>query len=64
MDLKNNRRGRIKDYTDKYKKAIFSATDRKLDHNWLWNIKADCAFPAPLKMRSTQKTRPISSRTA
>jgi hypothetical protein len=46
MDLKNNRRGRIKDYTDKYKKAIFSATDRKLDHNWLWNIKADCAFPS------------------
>jgi glutamate dehydrogenase (NADP+) len=46
MDLKNNRRGRIKEYTDKYKKAIYSATDRKLDHNWLWNIKADCAFPS------------------
>ena len=22
------------------------ATDKKLDHNWLWNIKADCAFPS------------------
>jgi glutamate dehydrogenase (NADP+) len=46
MDLKNNRRGRIKDYVEKFKKAIYSATDRKLDHSWLWNIKADCAFPS------------------
>src|ERR1039457_4773191 len=46
MDLKNNRRGRIKDYVEKFKKAIYSATDKKLDHNWLWNIKADCAFPS------------------
>jgi len=46
MELKNNRRGRIKEYTDKFKKAIYSATDKKLDHNWLWNIKADCAFPS------------------
>ena len=46
MDLKNNRRGRIKDYTDKFKKAVYSATDKKLDHSWLWAIKADCAFPS------------------
>ena len=46
MDLKNNRRGRIKEYTDKFKKAVYNATDKKLDHNWLWNIKADCAFPS------------------
>jgi glutamate dehydrogenase (NADP+) len=46
MDLKNNRRGRIKEYTDKYKKAVYQAVDKKLDHNWLWNIKADCAFPS------------------
>jgi glutamate dehydrogenase (NADP+) len=46
MDLKNNRRGRIKEYTDKFKKAVYQATDKKLDHNWLWNIKADCAFPS------------------
>jgi len=46
MDLKNNRRGRIKEYADKYKSAIYSATDKKLDHNWLWAIKADCAFPS------------------
>ncbi len=48
MELKNNRRGRIKDYTDEFKSAIYNATnnDNKLDHNWLWNIKADCAFPS------------------
>src|ERR1700719_4570233 len=46
MELKNNRRGRIKDYTDKFKKAVYNATDKKLDHNWIWNIKADCAFPS------------------
>jgi glutamate dehydrogenase (NADP+) len=46
MDLKNNQRGRISQYAEKYKKAIYTATDGKLDHNPLWNIKADCAFPS------------------
>jgi len=46
MDLKNARRGRIREYVDKYKKAIFIPTDMKLDHNPLWAIKADCAFPS------------------
>jgi glutamate dehydrogenase (NADP+) len=46
MDLKNHSRGRIKEYTDKFKKAVYQPVDRKLDHNWLWNIKADCAFPS------------------
>jgi glutamate dehydrogenase (NADP+) len=46
MDLKNNRRGRIKEYVSKFKKAVYQPVDKKLDHNWLWNIKADCAFPS------------------
>src|SRR5215831_13419898 len=46
MDLKNTRRGRIREYTDQYKKAIFMPTDMKLGYNPLWNIKADCAFPS------------------
>jgi len=46
MELKNARRGRIREYADKYKKAIFIPTDVKLDHNPLWAIKADCAFPS------------------
>jgi glutamate dehydrogenase (NADP+) len=43
-ELKNNRRGRIKEYADKYK-CTYLAFDPKADHNALWNIKADCAFP-------------------
>jgi glutamate dehydrogenase (NADP+) len=44
MDLKNNRRGRIKEYADKYKCA-YHPVNEKEDHNPLWNIKANCAFP-------------------
>jgi glutamate dehydrogenase (NADP+) len=46
LDLKNVRRGRIKEYADKYKTASYVAADGKLDHNPLWNHKADCAFPS------------------
>jgi len=46
MDLKNVRRGRIREYTEKFKKGIFMPTDVKLDHNPIWGIKADCAFPS------------------
>ena len=42
MDLKNVRRGRIREYGEKFKKAIFMPTDIKLEHNPIWNIKADC----------------------
>jgi len=46
MDLKNVKRGRIRQYADQFKKAIFMPTDLKLGYNPLWNIKADCAFPS------------------
>ena len=46
MELKNTKRGRIREYADQYKKAIFMPTDLKLGYNPLWNIKADCAFPS------------------
>jgi glutamate dehydrogenase (NADP+) len=46
LDLKNNRRGRIKEYADKYKKAVYTPINPKLDYNPLWKIKADCAFPS------------------
>ncbi|MBU1936480.1 NADP-specific glutamate dehydrogenase [bacterium] len=46
MDLKNVRRGRIKDYADKYKGVTFTPIDPKADHNPLWDHKADCAFPS------------------
>jgi glutamate dehydrogenase (NADP+) len=46
MDLKNARRGRISEYAEKFKGATFTPIDPKLDHNPLWNIKAQCAFPS------------------
>ena len=46
MDLKNNRRGRISEYADKFKGAVFTPVDAALDHNPLWDHKAECAFPS------------------
>jgi glutamate dehydrogenase (NADP+) len=46
MDLKNNRRGRISEYAEKFKGAVFSKIDPKADHNPLWAHKAECAFPS------------------
>jgi len=46
MDLKNVRRGRIKEYADKYKRVVYTELNGKLDHNPLWNQKAHCAFPS------------------
>jgi glutamate dehydrogenase (NADP+) len=46
MELKNVRRGRIQEYAKQFPKAIYLPTDAKLDHNQLWNVKADCAFPS------------------
>ncbi|GAB4296370.1 MAG: NADP-specific glutamate dehydrogenase [Ignavibacteriaceae bacterium] len=46
MELKNVRRGRIKEYTDKYKNAVYTPLDANMDHNPLWNHKAHCAFPS------------------
>lgn len=46
MELKNGRRGRVKEYAEKYPEAVYTAVDPSLDHNPLWNHKADCAFPS------------------
>jgi len=45
-ELKNIRRGRVKDYTDAYPDAVYMDLDPQADHNPLWNHKADCAFPS------------------
>jgi len=46
MDLKNVRRGRISEYADQFKGAIYTAMDASSDHNPLWDHKAVCAFPS------------------
>ena len=45
MELKNVRRGRIKEFADNFKGAIYTPVDPKSDVNPLWNHKAQCAFP-------------------
>jgi len=46
MELKNVKRGRISEYADKFKGAVYTPADPKAEFNPLWNHKADCAFPS------------------
>src|SRR6478609_4583143 len=55
MDLKNNRRGRISEYADKFKGTVFTPVDPKLDHNPLWDRKAQCAFPSATQNEINEK---------
>jgi glutamate dehydrogenase (NADP+) len=46
MDLKNVRRGRIKEYVDKYPKATYKTVDPNAKCNPLWEVKCDIALPS------------------
>jgi glutamate dehydrogenase (NADP+) len=46
MDLKNVRRGRIKEYADKFRGAKYVELNSQMDANPLWDHPADCAFPS------------------
>ncbi len=54
-DLKNNRRGRIKEYADKFSTAVYQETSGDSDHNPIWDIKADCAFPCATQNEVNEK---------
>jgi glutamate dehydrogenase (NADP+) len=43
--LKNIRRGRIKEFAEKYSSAVYTEADYSLDYNPLWSHRAVCAFP-------------------
>jgi glutamate dehydrogenase (NADP+) len=45
-ELKNIRRGRIKEYADQHSSATYTAADPALGHNLLWTHEAQCAFPS------------------
>ena len=45
-ELKNVRRGRIREYVDRFPGAIFTPIDPTADANPLWGIPAECAFPS------------------
>jgi glutamate dehydrogenase (NADP+) len=55
MELKNVKRGRIKEYTDKYPKAVYTPVDPKLDYNPLWDVKADAALPCATQNEVNEK---------
>ncbi len=46
MDLKNHRRGRIAEYADKFKSAVYTPVTGGRDHDPLWDHEATCAFPS------------------
>lgn len=46
MDLKNERRGRISEYTQQYPSATYHEHDESADHNPMWDVPAQCAFPS------------------
>jgi glutamate dehydrogenase (NADP+) len=46
MNLKNRRRGRIKEYADHFSGVSYQETDPRTDHNPLWTIPVDVAIPA------------------
>ena len=46
MELKNARRGRIREYAEAYPTVVYTPADPTRSFNPLWNHPADCAFPA------------------
>jgi len=44
-ELKNMRRGRIREYVEKFPSAVYTEADPGLDANPLWQHRAACAFP-------------------
>lgn len=55
MQLKNVRRGRISEYSQKFKNSVYTELDPKMEHNPLWNHKAECAFPSATQNEINEK---------
>jgi glutamate dehydrogenase (NADP+) len=53
--LKNIKRGRIREYIDKYSESVYTETDTMLDYNPLWTKKADCVFPCAVENEINEK---------
>ena len=49
LELKNVRRGRVSEYAERFSSAVYTPVDPAADHNPLWDIKADCAFPSAVQ---------------
>ena len=53
--LKNNQRGRIRAYAEKYDRAVFTEVDSDAYENPVWQVKADCAFPSATQNEISKK---------
>jgi len=53
--LKNVRRGRIKEYLEKYPRAEYTEVDPVMGYNPLWDHASDCAFPCATENEINQK---------
>jgi glutamate dehydrogenase (NADP+) len=49
LELKNVKRGRVSEYAERFPGAVYTAVDPASDHNPLWDIKAQCAFPSAVQ---------------
>ncbi|MBN1998529.1 NADP-specific glutamate dehydrogenase [candidate division KSB1 bacterium] len=55
LELKNVKRGRIKEYVEKYRSATYTPMDPGADFNPLWDHKAQCAFPSATQNEINKK---------
>jgi len=55
MELKNERRGRIREYVEKYPSASYHEADLSLDHNPMWNVPAEVALPSATQNEVNEK---------
>jgi glutamate dehydrogenase (NADP+) len=46
LELKNVRRGRVREFADRFRGAVFTPANPELDYNPIWAHPADCAFPS------------------
>src|SRR5437899_10634064 len=55
MNLKNVRRGRIREYAERFQGAVYTPHDGRLDYSPIWNHKAQCALPSATQNESSAK---------
>jgi glutamate dehydrogenase (NADP+) len=55
MELKNVRRGRVREYVERFTDAVYTPAGKDADFNPLWMHRADCAFPSATQNEITER---------
>ena len=55
MHIKNDKRGTLEKYASEYSGIEYYEHDKELDHDPMWDIKADCAFPCATQNEINEK---------